>query len=62
MVEPNVEPHGEPSSSAFTRRKRFAVPTCFLTTRRQNFVGRVMTLKLSGSKRNTPNTIFGGPS
>ena len=26
------------------------------------FVGRVMKLKLSGSKRSTPTTIFGGPS
>ena len=29
---------------------------------RQRFVGRVMKLKLSGSKRSTLITIFGGPS
>ena len=33
-----------------------------LTTRRQRFVGRVMKLKLGGSKRSTPTTISGGPS
>ena len=59
MTEPEWKPHGEPSSSAFTRRRR---PIVFLTIRRQRFVGRVMKLKLSGSKRSTPTIIFGGPS
>ena len=49
------KPHGEPSSSAFTRQKRSIVPTCFLTVRRQRFVGRVMKLKLDGSKRSIPH-------
>ena len=47
------------SSSAFTTQKPSIAA---LTIRRQRFVGRVMKLKLSGSKRSTPTTIFGGPS
>jgi hypothetical protein len=30
--------------------------------REQRFVGRVMKLKLDGSKKSTPTTISGGPS
>ena len=43
----------------FTRRKR---PIVSLTIRRQRFVGRVMKLKLVGSKRSTLITISNGPS
>ena len=61
MAEPNVEAAWRAELKRFTRQKRTEVPTCFLTTRRQNFVGWVTKLKLDGSKRSTPTTTFGGP-
>ena len=45
---------------AHSRRQKRSIVA--VTIRRQRFVGRVMKLKLSGSKRSTPTTIFGGPS
>jgi hypothetical protein len=56
---------GEPNVEAAWRAefKRVHATEAFRSaTLRQNFVGRVMKLKLSGSKRSIPTTIFGGPS
>ena len=46
----------------FKRFHETEAPDSAPAIRRQRFVGRVMKLKLSGSKRSTLITIFGGPS
>ena len=61
MAEPNVEAAWRAELKRFHATETYRVPTCFLTTRRQNFVGWVTKLKLDGSKRSTPTTTFGGP-
>ena len=60
MGEPNVEAAWRAEFKHVRATEAFHMPKCFLTTRRQNLVGRVMKLKLDGSKRSTPTTTFGG--
>ena len=62
MAEPNVEAAWRAEFKRIHATEAFHSATCFLTTRRQRFVGRVMKLKLDGSTMSIPTTIFGGPS